>query len=886
LRSAIPRLLRSDWRERPLSADDDISVQLRARYAREIAWRMATEEPEWNATRPVAGILAILAQLIYPRKGVLTADELDAHGRRAVAREAAALSALLPGLGHPGTDSAAFVHAELQHFLVAWKLSEDPASAIDFLQPRWWAYEDWRDVTVLLAGLLPDPAPLLRALDEDGASDAFAIVDQMAVQALAETSLPRPGSLNAMRRVQTMLGTKDDARQWNCATALACLGSDGFTGISWDVLAPWTESRKTAGHKPNAAFTVALRAGAQAASDVLGRMADGQLPFLSWGIPSAHGGYLGEKQDAVILRSQPDWIVLGLARTPRERFAPTGSDYRLLHIAATEAHLRGLPFDEKNFPADLKALIQAGLHDRAKLEMAMRVTSAQSEFERDLLSLDLAEVKHMPNDQLRDMTEDSALPVRLREASLLALIHSDLALALTAAPVLVPDLPDTSEVFIQLAGSGCDESLIRSPVTRAARSRLRAAVTLFKLDPERGLQAYLGLAATEADEKHQPCPHDVLHAMGRDLRDLSPSLWLDAIIRWTPCMWTDVDDYEDLAPVIAGADQETRRTIALTAAYDMIRRLAVETLPAASNREILRRIVHESNGREINSALRLLGTDEFATDYLTCIVTNHLLHCPGFRHGLMQGCELELSWVWKLSAAAQIPGDVLRQWRAHTDDYMAAAVAGDAAALAELRRRRDDCQTTSWPHGCEDTLRRALLPRAKAGDEAALAELEQEVIGSFTAKPAPRSPHAWTHALAEISPDRARALLMEATRGKPSPVWMVETLAQLGHGPSTERLITNFTANRGRKPSLVTRPADWLARTHPELAAASFLTSLRAICNHMLANDDLDGEAASLGLAFLSSRRLLNPQDVSLVRTCLAARADHIRETLMEARTK
>jgi len=279
-----------------------------------------------------------------------------------------------------------------------------------------------------------------------------------------------------------------------------------------------------------------------------------------------------------------------------------------------------------------------------------------------------------------------------------------------------------------------------------------------------------------------------------------------------------------------------------------------------------------------------LGADEFATDYLTGIVTDHLLHCPEFKHGW--GCKLGLFWVWKLPAAAQIPRDVLRQWRAHTGDYMASAVAGDASALAELRRRRGDCQTSFCSTACEGKLREALLLRAKAGDEAALAELEQEVISSFTIEPVPRSPYAWTRALAEVSPDRAMALLEEATRGKPSPVWMVETLAQLGHGPSTERLIRHFTANQDQKPSLVTRPADWLVRAHPELAATAFLTSMRAVCNHMSANDDLDGVAASLGLAFLSSGRLLNPQDASLVRACLAARADRIRETLMEATTK
>jgi hypothetical protein len=81
------------------------------------------------------------------------------------AQRPGAATALLPGLGHPGADSIAFVHAQLQHFLVAWKLSEDTTDAIVFLKPRWWAHEDWRDVTVLLAGLLPDPAPLLRALE-------------------------------------------------------------------------------------------------------------------------------------------------------------------------------------------------------------------------------------------------------------------------------------------------------------------------------------------------------------------------------------------------------------------------------------------------------------------------------------------------------------------------------------------------------------------------------------------------------------------------------------------------------------------------------------------------------------------------------------------------
>ena len=174
-----------------------------------------------------------------------------------------------------------------------------------------------------------------------------------------------------------------------------------------------------------------------------------------------------------------------------------------------------------------------------------------------------------------------------------------------------------------------------------------------------------------------------------------------------------------------------------------------------------------------------LGADEFATDYLTGIVTDHLLHCPEFKHGW--GCKLGLFWVWKLPAAAQIPRDVLRQWRAHTGDYMASAVAGDASALAELRRRRGDCQTSFCSTACEGKLREALLLRAKAGDEAALAELEQEVISSFTIEPVPRSPYAWTRALAEVSPDRAMALLEEATRGKPSPLRRANARRRVSH---------------------------------------------------------------------------------------------------------
>ncbi|MFH9728676.1 NACHT domain-containing protein [Streptomyces sp. NPDC017254] len=927
LRDALPRLVTADWNDAPAGAP----VGVRVRMAEEIAWRMATDAAGWSVHWPAERVRALILELCGVREDADDAPWLRRGEYEAADAEATALTVLLPGLADGPEGDVSFAHAQLQEFLVARRLArQEVGDAVAFLRERWWHVGRWRDVTVLMAGVLPDPVPLLNALDADGRTDPLGIVDALAVRALAEVPESRRPRLGAPGRVQAVLPGLPQ-----CARDLELLGAGGFGEVAWETLAPWfTQSprRRREGHEPDVTFAGALRAGAPAALEVLERMADGETAFSSRAMPNrAYDDIVG--WDEHPLSDVPDDLVLRLAVAPPHSVLVRGTGPNQLHYqAATEVWLRNLVPLPDSLPPSMSTLLGRGMVSAAVAvlyEIAGQPPPPHPRFDsREYLVTKAIDHAAIPVDVLAEIASDPGAPRLLRELAGIELAKRAPLTARRRVPALLRAVEDPLPLAVALAAAGDHGKEVRKILAERAPRHTGAAKQLLAVDRPAALRAYRALmdATTRHQSAEDGCAHEVLARVCLDLKDVDRELWLEAVLTWFNCP-DGTQPRNFVERVLTGVGREDLRRVAVSGRG--LRLAAVRSLDGVLDADLLRGFARDEGPWEWQirtEALKKLGDDAAVPEIVSGLTRRHLETCAN--EASIPCAKGWFAAVVEL-AVHRIPADLRQAWHEHTREYGLPAARGESRALDELRRRCDG----EPGHGrtrADTDLRKALTRLADQGSADALVELEQRAVGEMRPPAGSGESFAsgeWIRAWAARAPERAREALRRAigaaramdtggaggaesaggARGEPSePIRLIKVAADLGDREAMADLIDYGVARRadgravtatsprnGVSDGLVlsetetsAHPVRWLPVGRRDLVVAGFVAQVQVIAERMAAGGDLDMFVAQLRASITDHGHLLSAEEAAGVRERLAVRTSELRVALEFPRTE